>query len=132
MGKDEFIGIIIRISWRCQDSSIDQDLIKIIHVHAYKLGSLLNQEYFLLEEDDREFSADIGFAQGKVIGKVDRDLHNSCSIIGGIVVPQGFYGADASRFDICEDTVETVTDSLRLPVLCSAIVPETVLLRDSA
>ncbi len=33
MGKDEFIGVVVRVAWGNEDTSINEDLIEIVYIH---------------------------------------------------------------------------------------------------
>ena len=59
MGKDEFIGVVVRVAWGGEDTSIDEDLIEIVYIHRNDLSRLLDEQDFLLEERDRNFSAQV-------------------------------------------------------------------------
>ena len=59
MGKDEFIGVVVRVDWGGEDTSIDEDLIEIVYIHRNDLSRLLDEQDFLLEERDRNFSAQV-------------------------------------------------------------------------
>ncbi len=59
MGKDEFIWVVVRVAWGGEDTSIDQDLIEIVYIHCNDLSRLLDEQDILLEERDRNFSAQV-------------------------------------------------------------------------
>ena len=59
MGKDEFIGVVVRVAWGGEDTSIDEDLIEIVYIHRNDLSRLLDEQDILLEERDRNFSAQV-------------------------------------------------------------------------
>ncbi len=59
MGKDEFIGVVVRVAWGGEDTSINEDLIEIVYIHRNDLSRLLDEQDVLLEESDRNFSAQV-------------------------------------------------------------------------
>lgn len=59
MGKDEFIGVVVRVAWGGEDTSIDEDLIESVYIHRNDLSRLLDEQDVLLEESDRNFSAQV-------------------------------------------------------------------------
>ncbi len=83
MGEDEFVGVIVRIDWGREDAPIDEDLVEVVYVNGDEVGGLFDQEFVLLEEGDREFGANFGFAEGDFVGEVDRELHGLGSWVGG-------------------------------------------------
>ncbi len=79
MGKDEFIWVVVRVAWGNEDTSINEDLIEIVYIHRNDLSRLLDEQDFLLEERDRNFSQPValveGVGLGEAVGEVEGNLH---------------------------------------------------------
>ncbi len=72
MGKDEFIGIVVRVAWGSEDTAIDENLVEIVYIYCTDLSRLLDEQDVLLKErvgtaspkENRNFSAQVWFCEG--------------------------------------------------------------------
>jgi hypothetical protein len=83
MRQDEFVGGVVGVAGWGENLPIDKDLIKVVNVDANEGSGLFDEEVFLLKQGDCEFDAQIGFADGEVVGKVEGDLHGLGSLVRG-------------------------------------------------
>ncbi len=81
MGKDEFIGVVVRVAWGGEDTSIDEDLIKIVYIHRNDLSRLLDEQDVLLKQGNGNFPQPValveGVGLGEAVGEVEGNLHGN-------------------------------------------------------